>query len=105
MYVNDSGIIVPDYVFEEDYKLMSIDNLKTYVNTNKHLPDVQNQLSFKQQKGISINKLQMSMLEKIEELSLYKIQHNNIINNININTSELVNMEDINMIMMNTLNL
>ncbi len=29
-----------DYVFEDDYDLMSLDNLESYVKNNHHLPNI-----------------------------------------------------------------
>lgn len=61
----------PDYVFEPDYELMPLDELAEFVSREKHLPNVP---SGKELIGpISLNKLQMKLLEKIEELTLYTL--------------------------------
>ena len=76
-----SGSITPDYVFEHyfegesptksDYILKPIEEVKKYVKTNKHLPDVPSAQDIKKQGGILVNKATEINLEKIEELYLY----------------------------------
>jgi hypothetical protein len=67
----------PDYVFESDYPLMPIEELRSFVAKEKHLPNVP---SAQELTGpINISKLQMTLLEKIEELTLYTLdQHETI---------------------------
>ncbi|RPI28219.1 MAG: hypothetical protein EHM61_05915 [Acidobacteria bacterium] len=64
---------VPDYVFQPDYKLMPVRELEQYVNTEKHLPNVPNASEI-QESGVDLGALQMKLLEKIEELTLYTVQ-------------------------------
>ncbi|HYK89365.1 MAG TPA: hypothetical protein VE398_11375 [Acidobacteriota bacterium] len=64
---------VPDYVFEPDYKLMPIEELQKYVQKEKHLPNVPNAMEIKE-KGMNLGELQMKLLAKIEELTLYTVQ-------------------------------
>ncbi len=35
-----TDIAVPDYVFEPDYKLKSLEDIESYVKENKHLPEI-----------------------------------------------------------------
>ncbi|MCY7410345.1 MAG: hypothetical protein LH473_08740, partial [Chitinophagales bacterium] len=63
----------PDYVFEKDYSLHSISELKTFIEKNKHLPGIPTATEVKEN-GISAGDMQSKMMEKIEELSLYIIQ-------------------------------
>jgi hypothetical protein len=79
----DDGVTItaPDYVFEPDYKLMSIEEVSDYVRTNKHLPNVPSAAEFKQD-GINLSKLQMSLLEKVEELTLYAASQNDQIKDL-----------------------
>ncbi|CAN5721157.1 hypothetical protein BH10BAC2_BH10BAC2_17840 [soil metagenome] len=67
-----------DYVFEEDYKLRSLDNVAAYIKQNKHLPGI---LSAKeiQENGLAVGEVQTKMMEKIEELTLYLIEQNTLI--------------------------
>ena len=72
--VGGSTLNVPDYVFEHDYELMPLDELKGFVAKNKHLPNVPSEAEIKKSKQLSMAKFQMAHLEKIEELTLYTLQ-------------------------------
>lgn len=64
-----------DYVFEEEYPLMSIDEMKSYIQKHKHLPNVTPAVDV-ESNGLEMADMQRRMMEKIEELSLYVIQLN-----------------------------
>ena len=64
----------PDYVFDSKYTLMSIKDLKKYVEKNSHLPDVPSANDVESTNGFEIGALQMTMLKKLEEQTLYIIQ-------------------------------
>jgi hypothetical protein len=63
----------PDYVFEKNYGLMPLAQLKEYVNTNKHLPNVPDAATL-EKKGINLGEMTKKLMEKIEELTLYIIK-------------------------------
>jgi len=65
-----SGQVHPDYVFEEDYDLMPLIELKTFINKNKHLPEIPSQQDVLEN-GLNITDMQISLLKKVEELTLY----------------------------------
>jgi hypothetical protein len=62
-----------DYVFDTQYPLMPLDDVKKFINTNHHLPDVPNEQEILSN-GISIGQIQTTLLKKIEEMTLYLIQ-------------------------------
>ena len=62
-----------DYVFADDYKLMSLYELEQYINTNKHLPSIPSAEEVAEE-GIDLGDMQKLMMEKIEELTLYIIE-------------------------------
>jgi hypothetical protein len=64
---------IPDYVFKEGYNLMSLNELKTYINTLHHLPNIPSEKEF-QKDGVDIGELNRLLLEKVEELTLYILQ-------------------------------
>jgi len=69
---------VPDFVFEPGYNLMSLDALKTFITTNKHLPDIPSEKEIKKN-GVDIGGFNMNLLQKVEELTLYTVaQHETI---------------------------
>ncbi len=64
-----------DYVFDKTYKLRSLKSLESYINENKHLPEIPTAAEVKD-KGISVGDNQALLLKKIEELTLYVIELN-----------------------------
>jgi hypothetical protein len=63
----------PDYVFGEKYELMSLSNLREYINTENHLPGVKSAEEVARE-GIGLGELSRIQMEKIEELTLYILQ-------------------------------
>jgi len=61
-----------DYVFEKNYKLLSLDELESFIKINKHLPDVPSAEEFKTN-GYQVGEMDEMLLRKIEELTLYII--------------------------------
>jgi len=74
MFVSGTQLTVPDYVFADDYKLMPLDELQSFVQKEKHLPNIASESDIKKSKTVNVGKSQMKHLEKIEELTLYTIQ-------------------------------
>lgn len=67
-----------DYVFDKDYKLMNLNDLSTYIQQYKHLPEVPSTKDI-QTNGVDVGNNQTLLLKKIEELTLYIIeQHKEI---------------------------
>jgi uncharacterized repeat protein (TIGR02543 family) len=64
--------ITSDFVFEPDYKLMSLPELEIYLKANKHLPSIPSIAEFSKQ-GQNLGKMDDLLLRKIEELTLYLI--------------------------------
>jgi len=66
----------PDYVFDKEYKLMSIKEVEKYIQQNKHLPNVISADEVSRGNGAPLGALQKANLEKTEELYLYIIELN-----------------------------
>ena len=64
-----------DYVFADDYKLMTLKEVEKFITTNKHLPGVDS-ASELSKNGLDIAEMQSKQMEKIEELTLYIIEQN-----------------------------
>jgi hypothetical protein len=64
---------IPDYVFKEGYNLMPLNELKTFINSQQHLPNIPSEKEF-QKDGVDIGELNRLLLEKVEELTLYILQ-------------------------------
>ena len=62
-----------DYVFEDGYKLMNLSDLRSFIKTNKHLPDVAPAAEMEAE-GINLSEMNALLLRKVEELTLYILQ-------------------------------
>ena len=62
-----------DYVFADDYKPMPLEELKDYVNTNKHLPNMP-KASQLETEGLEISDIVTKQMVNIEELVLHTIE-------------------------------
>ena len=75
---NDIKVVVvqgADFVFNKDYKLRDLSEVEAFVKENNHLPEIQSEKDM-QVNGVSMNELQIKLLQKVEELTLYVIQQN-----------------------------
>jgi hypothetical protein len=63
-----------DYVFDKDYKLMSLASLEAFIKKNNHLPNIPSAQEVKEKGGIELGEMNVKLLEKIEELTLYVIE-------------------------------
>lgn len=64
-----------DYVFEDDYKLRSLEEVEAHIQKNGHLPDVPS-AKVVEKNGIFVGEMNATLLRKIEELTLYMIASN-----------------------------
>ncbi len=64
-----------DFVFAPTYKLLPLAELEKFIKANEHLPDIPsaNEISTN---GLKIAETQTLMMQKIEELTLYIIEQN-----------------------------
>ncbi|HEV8513589.1 MAG TPA: hypothetical protein VGQ59_09935 [Cyclobacteriaceae bacterium] len=72
----------PDYVFEKDYKLTSLEEIKNYIDQNRHLPEIPSAKEM-EKNGVQLGEMNMLLLKKIEELTLYMIDIKKESNNQN----------------------
>lgn len=59
-----------DYVFEPDYSLLSLEQVQEFIDANGHLPGVPSAEDVAKN-GIDVASMDAKLLEKIEELTLY----------------------------------
>ncbi|HEY5745718.1 MAG TPA: hypothetical protein VIU12_06565 [Chryseolinea sp.] len=62
-----------DYVFKPDYKLMNLSDVELYILNNRHLPEIPSDEEIKV-KGHNLGEMDVLLLKKVEELTLYMIQ-------------------------------
>ncbi len=67
--------VLPDFVFNADYSLMSLEETETFIKQNKHLPAIPTAQEAKEN-GINMGEMQAKLLQKIEELTLHMIEVN-----------------------------
>jgi hypothetical protein len=65
----------PDYVFENDYKLLPLEVLENQIKEIGHLPGIPSAAEVEVH-GFELGDMQKRMMEKIEELTLYIIEAN-----------------------------
>jgi hypothetical protein len=63
----------PDYVFEPTYDLKPLAEIETYIKENKHLPEVPSAKEM-EANGVQLGDMNMLLLKKVEELTLYVIE-------------------------------
>jgi hypothetical protein len=69
----DLNVPGPDYVFEKDYNLMSLEEIKAYIEKHKHLPEVPSAKEM-ETNGVNLSEMNMILLKKVEELTLHVIE-------------------------------
>ena len=65
---------IPDYVFAPEYELRTLQETKEFISTNKHLPEIPSEKEILANGGIDLGDMNMRLLKKIEELTLYQIE-------------------------------
>ncbi len=62
-----------DFVFEKDYKLMSLAEVEQFVKQHGHLPEIPSANEV-EENGISLGEMNALLLQKIEEMTLHLIE-------------------------------
>jgi hypothetical protein len=75
--VDMQGALVPDYVFLKDYNLKTLEELELAIKELGHLPKIPSAKEM-QENGMELKSMNLNLLEKIEELTLYIIQQNKL---------------------------
>lgn len=86
----DDGVTLntPDYVFDPDYALTPLPELKAFIARERHLPNVPSAAEVKAN-GVKLGQFQMILLEKVEELTLHTIAQNEEIESLRARNAEL----------------
>ncbi|MBX2827481.1 MAG: hypothetical protein KTR22_04930 [Flavobacteriaceae bacterium] len=81
--VDLKGAVAPDYVFEHyyegssqlnaDYRLLSLTELEKYIKQHQHLPKIPSAEEIDTE-GLALKEMNLLLLEKIEELTLYTLE-------------------------------
>lgn len=65
----------PDYVFSKQHALMPLKDVEQYIQKNSHLPNIPSAAEIRE-KGLNTGEMMKQQMEKIEELTLYLIDLN-----------------------------
>ncbi|WP_161635273.1 LamG domain-containing protein [Aquimarina macrocephali] len=68
----DLSVPAPDYVFTKEYDLLTIEEVQQHIKEKGHLPNIPSATEM-EQNGVELGVINMKLLEKIEELTLYTI--------------------------------
>lgn len=68
----------PDFVFTDEYGLMKLNDVESYIQEHSHLPNVPSAAEI-EEGGINLGEMDGILLQKIEELTLYvlELKHEN----------------------------
>lgn len=82
-----AGSVIPDYVFEPEYKLATLREVESFTQANKHLPDVPSAAEIKAG-GLDLTEMNLTLLRKVEELTLHAIAQEKRIQNLEAQQSK-----------------
>jgi hypothetical protein len=81
-----------DHVFYSDYNLRPLPELEQYIKQNHHLPEIPSAGEVKEN-GIDLGDMQGKLLLKVEELTLYTIEQQKLIEDLQKRLAELESMK------------
>jgi hypothetical protein len=64
-----------DFVFEKNYNLPKLEEVEKHIKEKKHLPEIASAKEMEKE-GVNVGEFQIKLLQKIEELTLYTIEQN-----------------------------
>lgn len=89
--VDLEGAVAPDYVFESyfegasaakpTYSVPTLESVATFIEENHHLPGVPSAEQMNEE-GVSLKQLNLLLLEKVEELTLYTLAQQKELNTL-----------------------
>lgn len=81
--VDLDGAVAPDYVFEKyflgnsdlmpNYEMLSLSEVGAFIEQNFHLPNIPSAVQM-EQNGISLKEMNLILLQKMEEMTLYLLE-------------------------------
>jgi len=78
----------PDYVFAEDYNLRDLDEVASFIQENRRLPEMPSAADVAE-KGVNLVEVNTLLLKKVEELTLYILQQNDDIQSLKAEVQSL----------------
>ncbi|PQA91112.1 hypothetical protein B0A69_18720 [Chryseobacterium shigense] len=81
-----------DYVFKKDYKLTTLEEVEKHISEKGHLPNIPSADEVAKN-GINLGEMDVKLLEKIEELTLYSIEQNRQIQELKQQVQQLLDVK------------
>lgn len=82
-----------DFVFKDDYKLPTLQEVKAHIDAHKHLPGMPSEAEV-QENGVGLADATTKLLQKVEELTLYAIQQQELIAKLAKEVDDLKNSQN-----------
>lgn len=79
-----------DFVFADNYNLPTLEDVEKHIKQKRHLPEIASAKEMEKE-GVNIGEFQIKLLQKIEELTLYSIEQNKKIKELEDKIEKLVN--------------
>lgn len=83
------GAPFPDYVFASNYNLRKLEDVESFISQNKHLPEMPSACEVENNNGYEVGKMQLALLKKVEEMTLYVIELNKRIDALETENSNM----------------
>lgn len=77
-----------DFVFAPDYNLPSLREVESHIKEHRHLPGIPTEAEVKKN-GANLGEMNVKLLQKVEELTLYMIQQNKEIESLKSEVQQL----------------
>jgi hypothetical protein len=77
-----------DFVFDKSYRLMPLGEIESYITSNKHLPEIPSAEDVVKN-GSDLGEMDVKLLQKVEELTLYLIEQNKKLEQLQAELDEL----------------
>lgn len=81
-----------DFVFGDNYSLPSLGFIEKYIKENKHLPEISSEKEMKEN-GLLLAEMNIKLLQKIEELTLYTIKQQKEIEKLKSTNNKLIEIQ------------
>jgi hypothetical protein len=83
-----------DFVFNDEYRLRPLSEVNSFIKENKHLPEIPSATEIEKNEGVNLGEMQVKLLQKIEELTLYLIRQENTIQELRDKIEKLEEKEN-----------
>jgi hypothetical protein len=77
----------PDYVFKKEYDLPTLEEVETHIKEKGHLKNIPSEKEVLRT-GVNLGEMNAKLLQKIEELTLYMIDLNKKVNELQVNNKK-----------------